>query len=72
MIEFNISALPIWLVRIFFYRIDFIHKGIYSREMFLSYHSYRENYYFKMNDGWKVHNLSNYVGIITIWYFKPD
>ena len=72
MIEFNVISLPSLLLSTFFYRIDFIYKGLYTREMFLSYHTYRENYYFKMSDGWKVHNLSNYMGIITVWYFKPS
>jgi len=72
MTEFNVSFVPAWMLTLFFFRIDFIHKGTYSREMFLSYHVYRENYYSKMRDGWKIHNLSNYMGIITVWYFKPD
>ena len=72
MIEFNTPSLPTWLFKLFFYRIDFEGKGKYTREMFLFYDTYRENYYYKMQTEWKMHNLSNYMGIITVWYYKPD
>jgi len=72
MIEFNINNIPAWAIKLIFWRIDFELKGTYSRDMFIFYHTYRENYYFKMNDGWKIHNISNYGIFITVWYFKPD
>ena len=54
-----------------FFRIDFTDKGIYTREMFLFYNTYRENYYYKMQQGWTIHTVSNY-GIITVWYYKAN
>jgi hypothetical protein len=69
--RFNIPSPLSWILKLFFYRIDFKDKGIYTRESFLFYDTYRENYYYKMDDGWRIHHLSNY-GIITVWYFKPN
>lgn len=71
MIEFNVNNIPLWAIKLIFWRIDFELKGTYSRDMFIFYNTYRENYYFKMQTGWKIHNLSNW-GIITVWYFKPN
>jgi hypothetical protein len=72
MIEFNVNNTPSWALKVIFWRIDFDGKGTYTRDMFMFYDTYRENYYFKMFDGWRMHNLSNYMGIITVWYFKPN
>jgi len=71
MIEYN-KILPAWLVQLIFFRIDFIKKGDYERKQFISYEKYKVDYYDMMDEGYLVHNLSNYFGIITIWYFKAN
>lgn len=72
MIEFNLQDYCPKTLKLFFWRIDFNAPGKYTREMFILYHYYKENYYYKMQNDWHMHNLSNYLGIITVWYFKPD
>ena len=69
MIEYN-KILPNWLVRFIFHKIDFIEKGDYERKQFISYDTYRKDYYDMMDEGYKIHSLSNYFGVITVWYFK--
>jgi len=71
MIEYD-KMLPVWLVRLIFFRIDFTQKGNYRRKQFLLYNNYKVDYYDMMSDGARMHSLSNYFGIITVWYFKPN
>jgi hypothetical protein len=60
------------IIPLFFWKIDFSNAGTYSREMFLAYDVYRANYYGYIEAGWGIHHLSDYAGIITVWYFKAD
>ena len=72
MIILNVPNIHLWLIKLIFFNIDFDNSGKYTREVFISYHTYRENYYYKMQNDWHMHKLSNYLGIITVWYFKPN
>lgn len=70
--RFNIPSPLSWILKLFFYRIDFDNKGEYTREMFINYQPYADNYYHKLDNDWRIHNISTYGGIITVWYFKPN
>ena len=43
MIEYN-KILPTWIIKLVFFRVDFVRKGDYERKQFISYEKYREDY----------------------------